>query len=74
VPIDKGIYKEPLFKLRKEEGSFVKLNAVALLLAQTKANKQDALDKDLQPLNKHLLLEKEGTPLQKKLVQRTQED
>jgi hypothetical protein len=61
--MDKGIYKEPLFKLRKKEGSFAKSNAVALLLAQTKASRQDALDKDLQPLNKHPLLEKEGTPL-----------
>jgi hypothetical protein len=76
VLIDKGIYKELLFKLRKEEESFIKLNAIALLLTQTKASRQDALVKDLQPLNRHLLLEKEetllsNTPLQKKLVQRT---
>jgi len=56
--INKGIYKEPLFKLKKEEGSFVKLNITMLLLAQTKASKQDALDKDLQPLNKYPLLKK----------------
>jgi hypothetical protein len=47
VLINKGIYKEPLFKLRKEEGSFVKSNIAVLLLAQTEASKQDALDKDL---------------------------
>ena len=60
---DKGIYKEPSFKLGKEERSFTKSNAAALLLARTEASKQDVLDKDLQPLNKHPLLEKEGTLL-----------
>jgi hypothetical protein len=55
---DKGIYKKPLFKLRKEEGSFVKLNIAMLLLAQTEASKQDTLNKDLQLLNRYLLLKK----------------
>ena len=79
MPKDKGIYKEPLSKLGKEEGSFAELNATAPLLAQTEAGRQDALGKDLQPLNKHPLPEKEeillgDATLQKKLVQRTQED
>jgi hypothetical protein len=79
VPIDKGIYREPLFKSGKEEGSSAESNAVALLLTRTEASRQDALDKDLQPLNRHPLPEKEETPLgdaplQKKPVQRIQED
>jgi hypothetical protein len=61
--MDEGIYREPSFKLGKEEGSSAESNAAAPLLARTEASRQDALDKDLQPLNRHPLPEKEVTLL-----------
>jgi len=60
VLINKSALVGPSFKSKEREGSLIKLNVEAQMLARIEANRHNVLNKELQPSSRNPLLEIEG--------------